>query len=285
MSRSGLSTFRIIGSIVLSLACLETASGQPAQRPDLSGGEGAYWSRERGGRPVPVPGSPPPVRQDPGHPFTPGQGRTYQIGDLTNPNLMPWAKEVMRKDTVAIDSGKFVGYVNDTGTWVPFQPETACVPQGVPFMFLTAGGFRILQMPKEVLIIKGSGGDTQHVYLDVPHSANPKPSWLGESVGHYEGDTLVVDTIGFNTKTVLDAFRTPHTDKLHVVERLRTVDGGKGLEVTITVDDSGTFYQPFSTRIRAQRQQESWDEFICAESNENFGLFDFHMPMETKTDF
>ena len=60
-------------------------------------------------------------------------------------------------------------------------------------------------------------GDMQ-VYLDVPHSANPKPSWYGESVGHYEGDTLVVDTIGFNDNTVTDIYRTPPSDKMHVVE-------------------------------------------------------------------
>ena len=87
--------------------------------------------------------------------------------------------------------------------------------------------------------------------MNVPHSANPKPSWYGESVGHYEGDTLVVDTVGFNDKTFVDSYRTPHTDKLHVVERFRLIDGGNTLEVAFTVDDPGTFYQPWSgTRNR-----------------------------------
>jgi hypothetical protein len=54
----------------------------------------------------------------------------------------------------------------------------------------------------------------RHIYMDVPHSANPRPSWYGESVGHWEGDTLVVDTIGQNTKTFIDNYRTPHTRKL-----------------------------------------------------------------------
>lgn len=284
MSRSGFSKFWITAGVVLSLGWLENASGQSAPAPDLNGGEGG-WEHARGARPLPVPGSAPPVRQDPAHPFTPGQGRTYQIGDLSNPNLKPWAKELMRKDTAAIDAGKFVGYTNEAGTWIPFQPDTACTPAGVPYMYLSAGRLAILQTPKEVLIMKGSGQEIQHVYLNVPHSANPKPSWLGESVGHYEGDTLVVDTIAQNTKTVLDAFRTPHTEKLHVVQKWHKIDGGNGLEIMMTVDDPDTFYQPYSTLMRIQRGDEPWLESICSESNENFGLFDFHMPTATKPDF
>jgi hypothetical protein len=78
-------------------------------------------------------------------------------------------------------------------------------------------------------------GDQQirHVYLDMPHSANPKASWYGESIGHYEGDTLVVDTIGLNDKTFVDNYRTPHTEKLHVVERWTLLDGGKTLEANV----------------------------------------------------
>jgi hypothetical protein len=75
----------------------------------------------------------------------------------------------------------------------------------------------IIQTPKEVVLFLV--GRVRHIWLNVPHSANPKPSWYGESVGHYEGDTLVVDTIGFNDRTFVDSYRTPHTDKLHVVDR------------------------------------------------------------------
>jgi hypothetical protein len=152
-------------------------------------------------------------------------------------------------------------------------------------MYLSAGRLTFLQTPKEVLIMKGSGQEIQHIYLDVPHSANPKPSWLGESVGHYEGDTLVVDTIGLNARTVLDPFRTPHTDKLHVVQRWRTTNGGKQLEVMMTVEDPETLYKPYSNVMRLQLGDEPLLEEICSESNENFGLFDFHMPTEPKPDF
>jgi hypothetical protein len=80
----------------------------------------------------------------------------------------------------------------------------------------------LAQTPKEVWIIVPSNQQVSRVYMDVPHSANPKPCWCGESVGHYEGDTLVIDTIGLYDKTVVDVYRTPHTEKLHVVERWRT---------------------------------------------------------------
>ena len=66
-----------------------------------------------------------------------------------------------------------------------------------------------VQSPKEVAIIFESDHQVRRVYLDVPHSENPTPSWYGESVGHYEGDTLVIDTIALNEKTFVDAFRTP----------------------------------------------------------------------------
>jgi hypothetical protein len=146
------------------------------------------------------------MRQDPGHPFVAGRGLFYRIGDLSNPNLKDWAKEVMRRDTAEIDAGK-----------IAFQSSAACVPSGIPNLFSFPNPLLILQTPTEVVMIKEAGMEAHHIYLDVPHSAHPKPSYNGESVGQYEGDTLVLDTIGFNTKTFLDVYRTPHSEKLHVV--------------------------------------------------------------------
>jgi hypothetical protein len=93
-----------------------------------------------------------------------------------------------------------------------------------------------LQTPKEVWIIHSE--QVRRVYMGVPHSENPKPSPEGESVGHYEGDTLVVDTIGQSERSFVDIYRTPHTEKLHVVKRWRIVDDGKMMEATFTVDDT-----------------------------------------------
>src|ERR1700728_3671995 len=189
----------------------------------------------------PVAGHTPPVTNDARYPFVPnGQGRqpTFHIADLTNPNLKPWVKEAMKKDNDEVLAGK-----------VAFTPSSSCVPSGVPG-FLALGGnqnpYWFLQTPKEVWIMRSADSQVRRVYLDVPHSANPKPSWYGESVGHYEGDTLVIDTIGLNDKSYLDGFHTPHTEKLHVVERYKLTDGGNIIQVTLTVDDPDTFYQPWT---------------------------------------
>src|SRR5437867_1771328 len=131
------------------------------------------------------------------------------------------------------------------------------MPLGVPG-FMSQGGpnaLYFLQTPKEVRIISPSNQQVRRVAMDVPHSANPKPSWYGESVGHYEGDTLVVDTIGLSAKAVLDVYRTPHTEKLHVVERWRMIDGDKMMEATFTVDDPDAFYQTWSGMRRYRRAQ------------------------------
>src|SRR5579884_167574 len=216
----------------------------------------------------PVPGRLPPVTSDPKYPFVPnGQGRqpTFRIGDLTNPNLKPWVKEVMKKDNDEVLAGK-----------IAFTPSQSCMPAGVPG-FLALGGnnnpYWFLQTPKEVLIMRAADSQVRHVYLDVPHSPNPKPSWYGESVGHYEGDTLVVDTIGFNDRTFVDSYRTPHTDKLHVVERFRLIDGGNTLEVAFTVEDPGAFYQPWSgtrNRHRVVNPNARPAEFDCPAFNDDY---------------
>jgi len=129
-------------------------------------------------------------------------------------------------------------------------------------------------------------GDAQirRVYMDVLHSADPKPSWYGESVGHYEGgDTLVIDTIGLNNKTFLDNYRTPHTEKLHVVERWKLLDS-KTLELVFTVDDPDTFVKPWTAAFRFHRVQRSempYEE-VCAENNNQF---EYHVPVAQKPDF
>jgi hypothetical protein len=157
------------------------------------------------------------------------------------------------------------------------------VPSGIPNMFLPGNGLQIVQTPTKIVMYKQGNWELRHIYLDVPHSPNVKPSWYGESVGHWEGDTLVVDTIGQNLKTFVDAFRTPHSEKLHVIERWRLVNGGTELEVKITVDDSEAFNAPWSTYIRHERGRNPLVEDICAENNLN--LFDYKMPVDDTPDF
>ena len=268
MSRSALSKSCLAGGIFVSFALVGGAGAQPATTPDFFGGDGG-WVHSGNATFPPVEGSPSPVVQDPGHPF---RGAAWRIGDLTNPNLKQWAKDAMKKDNDEIDHGK-----------IAFQARSSCVPSGIPNMFLPGNPLLVVQTPKEVLMIKQGGQEVRHIYLNVRHSANVTPSWYGESVGHYEGDTLVVDTIGQNTKTVVDAFRTPHTERLHIVERWHLIDGGKGLEANFTVDDADTFNRPWSTYLRYERGREPYYEDICAENNLN--LFDYHMPVAVKPDF
>ena len=228
-----------------------------------------------------VPGTTSPMHDDPAHPrisnqeaARTGKQPTYFIADLANNAVLkPWVVERMKKDNAEVLAGK-----------IGFTANSSCMPGGVPGFHLF--GFQPLyfvQTPREVVLVYSSDEQVRHVYLDVPHSANPKPSWYGESVGHYEGDTLIVDTIGMNDKTFIDAYRTPHTEKLHVVERFRMVDGGKAMQVDIALDDADAFNAPWSLTQRYDRVQQPFVERICAENNQH--LFDYHIPQATKADF
>ena len=128
----------------------------------------------------------------------------------------------------------------------------------------------------------------RRVFLTDKHSANPKPSWFGESIGHYEGgDTLVVDTIGLNTRTFVDNYRTPHTDQLHVVERFKLAPDAKSIEVTLTVEDPGAFTMPWSAMQRYRRVEPGpMVESTCVEGNFNYFNFDLEpLPQADKPDF
>src|SRR5438105_14613606 len=178
---------------------------------------------------LPPPSGPRPVTYDPAHPFVPTQPATeiqptYRIADLSNPNLKPWAVDQMRRDNQEVLNGK-----------VPYVPRERCWPAGVP-AYVLEPPFNItifIETPKEILMIHQNDYQIRRIFMDTPHSAHPKPSWTGESVGHYEGDELVVDTIGLDDRTFVDNYRTPHTDKLHVIERFHLIDGGNTLQDTI----------------------------------------------------
>ena len=264
------------GAVMMVIAAVG-ASAQPSSSiPDFSSG-GAAWQQGNDGRLEGVPGFPGPMRDDPKYPFVPnGRGAqpTFRIADLTNPNLKQWAKDIMKKDNDEVIAGK-----------IAYTPGSSCMPHGVPEINMVGGPHFFVQAPDKVTIIMEGDHQFRQVYLNVPHTANPKPSWYGESVGHYEGDTLVIDTIGQTAKTFVDNYRTPHTEKLHVVERWRLVEGGQQLEVHFTVDDPDTFNQPWQATRRFRKVQAPLMEEACAENNLNFGLFDYHIPQADKPDF
>jgi hypothetical protein len=212
---------------------------------------------------------------------TPGNPRPFKVGDLSNPILQPWVVAQMRKDNEEVLAGK-----------VAFTARARCWPHGVPgFLLYPVHPIFFVQASKEVVMVWGQDFQLRHIYLNVPHSNNPKPSWYGESVGHYEnGDTLVVDTIGLNDKSYVDNFRTPHTTRLHVVERFKLVNGGQGLEAKVHVEDPGAFTMPWEAVTRYRRDQRETEvplhEMLCAENNEDFfnqGLVP--IPQADKPDF
>ena len=183
---------------------------------------------------------------------------TYRVADLSNPILQPWVVEQMNRANDDVIAGK-----------VPFVARERCWPAGVP-AFQIFGRVRpvyFMQTPKVVYIIHRGDAQVRRVYMDVPHSANLKPSWYGESIGRYEGDQLVVDTIGLNDKTFVDNYRTPHTDQLHVIERYRLSADGMTMDVTVTIDDPGAFTMPWTARQHYARSEDGpIEEAICAES-------------------
>jgi hypothetical protein len=282
MSSFALSARLVAGSVLTGIigaaAAAPALAQQNAAPPDFSSNQ-VGWVGVNGGGPgfEPVAGQLPPISSDPAHPFVPnGAGRqpTYRIADLTNPNLKPWVQEHMKKDNDEVLAGK-----------VAFTARSSCMPAGVPG-FMAYGGANpvyFVQTPKQVWMVYSGDAQVRRIYLDVQHSEHPKPSWYGESVGHYEGDTLVIDTIGLNAKTVVDPYRTPHTEKLHVVERWKIVADGQAMDVTFTVDDPDAFNAPWSGTRRYRRVQQPLLEEVCAENNQH--LFDYHIPVANKPDF
>jgi hypothetical protein len=259
---------------VASVALAAGAAAQKASPPDFSSNQTGWISI--GAEYIQPPGEGPAlVRNDPAHPFHGngiGEQANYRIADLSNPNLKPWVKERTKKDNEEVLAGK-IGYT----------PRSSCRPAGVPG-FMSYGGFTpvyFVQSPNEVAIIFESDQQVRRVYLDIPHSEHPKPSWYGESVGHYEGDTLVIDTVGLNDKTFVDSYRTAHTEKIHVVERWKVVDDGKVMEVNFRVEDPDAFYEPWSAIQRYNRVQQPLREEVCAENNLQF---EYHVPVADKPD-
>src|SRR5713226_7044611 len=265
--------------VMVGLVCAGAAlaaqgtSGQAI--PNFAPDDSTSWYPDRptGDDYLPPPSGPGPVRADPAHPYVPNdEGRntgvqpTYRIADLSNPILQPWVREQMKKANDEVLAGG-----------VPFIARERCWPAGVPAFDIMrrVAPVWVVQTPKEVLLIWPSDQQVRHVYLNVPHSRSVKPSWYGESVGHYEGDELVVDTIGLNNKSFVDNYRTPHTERLHVVERFKVIEGGKTLQVTATVEDPGAYNMPWSAVQRWKRgPYRDILEQICAENSEGFYDYD-----------
>lgn len=148
------------------------------------------------------------------------------------------------------------------------SPQAHCLPSAV----LRLGPvYETVQSPAVLVIISDDDSPGFHqIYVDGrPHPKDPTPSWYGSSIGHWEGDTLVVDRVGFDERAWLDQEAHPHSEKLHVVERYRRPDLGH-LETEITVEDPGVLAKPFTMkRVSDLAPTEEIFEFICPENNKD----------------
>jgi len=225
------------------------------------------------------------------------------VGDYTNPILQPWAAEVVKK--YGEISLRGVTYAN---------PANQCWPEPVPFIFKHFG-MQMLQQPHQITMIYSEDHEVRRVRMNQPHPAEVTPSWYGDSVGHYEGDTLVIDTVGTRTDrpfAMLDLYGTPYTKALHVVERYRLIDyeaareglerdakenlivqegrdpnyRGKYLQVHFTVEDEGVFTMPWTATITYRPAAGGWTDLICSENiHEYYGGRDAAVPQADKPDF
>jgi hypothetical protein len=245
---------------------------------------------------LPPESGPGPVLSPPDHPYRPNDQDglrdasskpTYRVADLSNPILTPWAIAKMKPwNDMALGGEK-----------IPFTARERCYPPGVPAwnVYRRVGGTMIffVQTPKIVYMIWRGDAQVRRVYMNVPHSANPKPSWYGESVGHYEGgDTLVVDTIALldHPLSFVDNYRTPHSDRLHVVERYRLNAAGNALEIKIHVEDPIAFTTPWNAIQRLRMAKGDFEETPCADlglspGGDYFGLQAVPIPSDDTPDF
>ena len=198
-----------IAATALALICIGAWFGSTAKGAEknetlnFASNSTTAWvpSRSAGDDFLPPPSGPGPVVSDPNHPYSPNQGTAgqaaFHVADLNNPILKPWAREQMKKSNDEVLAGK-----------IPFTARERCWPGGVPDFDIYERDRPVfwVQSPREVVIVNEHDGQTRHIYLNVPHSPNVKPTWYGDSVGHFEGDTLVVDTVGLDDR----GGRLPH---------------------------------------------------------------------------
>ncbi len=281
---TGLLASAVCFAVGSSVPAIAAGASPPVFAPTPSAGWFAY-KREF----IAPASGPGPVMQDPAHPHisnddfrTTGRQPTFPVGDINNPILQPWAKDAVRKYNETVLSGTPV-----------FSLHANCFPIGVLEFLLEpmTRPMHIVQGPKEVVMVLESFNDVRRIYLSDKHSPNVKPSWYGDSIGHYEGDTLVVDTIGLDDRTFIDGFHTPHTKQLHVVERFHLVDSGQTLQVDVHVEDPGAFttpwnaiqrYRPYEESLRkaspaalavlATPEEGPLNEAICAENPFSLGM-------------
>jgi len=228
------------------------------------------------------------------------------VGDYTNPILQPWAANVVKK----------FGEVSLAGKGYP-TPRNQCWPEGVPFV-LENFGMQILQQPDKITILYPFDHQFRQVRMNQLHPVQVTPSWYGDSVGRYEADELVIDTVGTKVGrfSMLDWYGTPYTEALHLVERYRLLDyeatkeavdraakehfqsvnpdngpradpnwKGKGLQIQLSIDDRAAFTTAWSATVTFQHSFDEWAELVCAENRQWHPGTSADVPTAEKPDF
>jgi hypothetical protein len=251
--------------------------------PDLASVDFAWLAMGADWKDPPAGAGHGPIKPDPDHAYHgnldgPGQV-TIRLGNYKDAVLKPWAAAQMLASNEEALSGKRA---------VPFAAQARCWPGGVPGQLLyPAEPFYFIQTPKQVWMIWQRDHMVRRIYLTDRHSEAVTPSWFGESIGRYENGELMVDTIGLSTKnSYIDNFRTPHSEKEHVVERFKLSPDGKMLEVYVVVEDPDTFNEPLHLMQRWRKVKNPLVETVCAENNaDHFNQNLFPLPEAEKADF
>ena len=212
------------------------------------------------------------------------------VGDYNNPILKPEAAAVVKRN----------GEYSESGHDVP-DPSNQCGTYSPPYLFQMQQGMQMIQRKDDIVILYTQNSQVRRVRLNSSHPRNLKPTPTGDSIGHYEGDTLVIDTVGVKLEpyTVVDRFGTPQSEAMHVVERYRLIDAkeaqaaldrhvktagvtgamvpdpdyDKGLRLELKIEDPNVFTAPWSANISFRRVIRGWNEGVCAENNVDM----FHM--------
>jgi hypothetical protein len=211
------------------------------------------------------------------------------VGDYRNPILTPEAAAVVKQKGELAIAGK--GFPN---------AQDQCRPIAPPFTFAMQLGFAMLPTKEgDIIILYDQNANVRHIRMNAAHPAKLAPSPMGDSVGHWEGDTLVIDTVGVKTDafTSVDRFGTPQSDAMHVIERYRLIDGAlakaqtdkyensegavgggarvagynpdislKGLQLEVTMEDPKVFTAPLTARVTYRRLISEWQESVCADN-------------------
>jgi hypothetical protein len=172
------------------------------------------------------------------------------------PPFMPWAEEKFK----SVKPGYGPRATPDSE-----DPILNCLPPGVPRIMLIPFPMQVIQIPGEVIMLFEYDHYIRHIYMD--RREHPKEldlTWLGDSIGWWEGNTLVIDTVGLNDKTWLDQVGHPHSDALHVVERVRRIDPDT-LQDDVTIDDPKAYKKPWTGR-QIFKLRPTWHllEYVCS---------------------